>query len=185
MTAILEIFLISFSLAMDAVSVSIAGGMKSQAAKTIHALKVATFFGIFQAVMPIIGWLTGEVAKEFVGDINHWIAFILLGAIGIKMIYEALNSSGAEKRNIFDTKILLILSVATSIDALVVGITLNVLKTPFFISIATIGIVTFILSFLGFLFGKRLGIIFGKRVEILGGAVLILIGLKILIERLI
>jgi putative Mn2+ efflux pump MntP len=185
MTGILEVFFISLSLAMDAVSVSIAGGMKSQKAKIAHALKVAAFFGIFQAVMPVFGWLIGEVAKGFIGAVDHWIAFILLGMIGIKMIYEALNNSGEEKRNIYNTKILLILSVATSIDALIVGITLNVLKTPFLMSIATIGIVTFILSFLGFLFGKQLGTIFGKRVEILGGAVLILIGLKILIEHLI
>jgi putative Mn2+ efflux pump MntP len=185
MTAVLEIFFISLGLAMDAVSVSIAGGMKSQKAKIIHALKVAAFFGIFQAVMPVFGWLIGEATKGFISGIDHWVAFILLGIIGIKMIWEALNDSKMEKGNIFDTKTLLILSVATSIDALIVGITLNLLKTPFLISIAMIGTITFVLSFLGFLFGKQLGIFFGKKVGALGGIALILIGLKILIEHLI
>jgi len=183
MTADLQIFVISFSLAMDAFSVSIAGGMKSQTAKVIHAVKVAAFFGIFQAGMPIVGWLIGEVMKEFISAIDHWVAFILLGIIGIRMIREATNNTRI-KKNIFNTKILLLLSIATSIDALIVGITLNLLKTPFLISIGTIGMVTFILSFLGFLFGKQLGMLFGKKVGILGGVALILIGLKILIEHL-
>jgi manganese efflux pump family protein len=182
---IFQLLLVSFGLAMDAVSVSIAGGIRSQKSKIIHAFKIAAFFGIFQAVMPIFGWLIGEAAKGFIGSIDHWVAFILLGIIGIKMIREALSSVGTEKRNIFDTKVLLMLSIATSIDAFVVGITLNLLRTPFLVSIIMIGIVTFFLSFIGFLFGKQLGILFGKKVEIFGGVALILIGLKILIEHLI
>jgi manganese efflux pump family protein len=185
MNSILQITIISFSLAMDAFSVSISGGMRSQRAKVVHALKISTFFGSFQAVMPVLGWLIGEAAKGFIGSIDHWVAFILLGIIGIKMIHEALNNAGVEKRNIFDAKILLILSVATSIDALVVGITLNLLEVPFLVAIIAIGLVTFILSFFGFLFGKQLGILFGKKVEIFGGISLMLIGLKILIEHLI
>jgi manganese efflux pump family protein len=185
MTAILEIFFISLSLAMDAVSVSIVGGMKSQAGKVTHAFKIAAFFGIFQAVMPIFGWLIGEAAKGLISGIDHWVAFVLLGIIGVKMINEALNRDKKIKKDIFDTKTLLILAVATSIDALIVGITLNLLKTPFLISVITIGAITFILSFLGFLFGKQLGIFFGKKVGALGGIALILIGLKILIEHLV
>ncbi len=170
---------------MDSFSVSIAGGMKSQTAKVSHAVKVAAFFGIFQAFMPIIGWLIGEAMKGLVTAIDHWVAFILLGIIGIKMILEALNNNGEEKKEIHNTKTLLLLAIATSIDALIVGITLSLLKIPFLVSIFTIGIVTFILSFLGFLFGKQLGELFGKKVEIFGGVALILIGLKILIEHLI
>lgn len=184
MAITLQIFLISFSLAMDAFSVSIAGGMKSQTAKVAHALKIAAFFGIFQAVMPLIGWAIGEAMKGFITAIDHWVVFILLGIIGIKMIREALSNDKGEKKDILNTKTLLLLSIATSIDALIVGITLSLLKLPFFVSISTIGIVTFILSFLGFLFGKQIGAIFGKKVEILGGVALILIGLKILIEHL-
>lgn len=183
MTAILQIFLISFGLAMDAFSVSIAGGMKSQAARVAHAVKIASFFGIFQAAMPVIGWLIAEAVREFIVAIDHWVAFILLGILGIKMIREALSNTGVERGYIFDTKTLLLLSVVTSIDALIVGITLSLLNTPFLASIIIIGTVTFILSFLGFLFGRRLGMLFGKKVEILGGAVLIFIGLKMLIEH--
>jgi manganese efflux pump family protein len=183
MSSILQIFFIAFGLAMDAFSVSIAGGMKSQKGKIIHAVKVALFFGLFQAGMPVIGWLVGGVAREFISGIDHWIAFILLGIIGIKMILEAFGAVEEEK-NIYNTKTLLVLSVATSIDALIVGITLNLLEIPFLVSIILIGIVTFVLSFLGFLFGKQFGTVFGKRVGILGGAVLIIIGLKMLIEHL-
>lgn len=185
MAGVFQIFLISISLAMDSFSVSIAGGMRSQTAKIIHALKVAIFFGAFQALMPLIGWTIGEALKRFITSIDHWIAFILLGIIGAKMIYEALNSDEGEKKEIINTKILLMLSFATSIDALIVGITLNLLKTPFLLAIGAIGIVTFILSFFGFIFGKKIGKFFGKRVEALGGIFLIAIGLKILIEHLI
>ncbi len=185
MTAIFQILLIYISLAMDAFGVSVVGGIKSQTARVAHAIRVASFFGIFQAFMPIIGWLIGEAMKGFITTIDHWVAFVLLGIIGIKMIREALNNNGEEKKDILDTKTLLLLSVATSIDALIVGVTLSLLKLPFLVSISTIGIVTFILSFLGFLFGKQMGALFGKKVEILGGAALILVGLKILIEHLI
>lgn len=184
MTAAFQILLVSFSLALDAFSVSIAGGMKSKAVKVAAAAKVAAFFGIFQVVMPIFGWLIGETLKGFIASIDHWVAFILLGVIGIKMIREALSTDEEKKKNILDTKTLLLLSVATSIDALIVGITLNLLRIPFLFSIAAIGIVTFVLSFLGFLSGKYLGTMFGKKVEILGGVALIIIGSKILIEHL-
>jgi putative Mn2+ efflux pump MntP len=178
------IILISLGLALDSFSVSIAGGIKSQKARTTDAIKVSAFFGSFQALMPVIGWLIAEASKNFISAIDHWIAFILLVAIGIKMIVESFSSNNDNKKDLLETKTLLLLAIATSIDALVVGITLNLLKTPFLISISTIGLVTFALSFLGFLFGKRLGKLFGKRIEILGGLVLILIGIKILIEHL-
>lgn len=184
MASYLQIFLISLSLAADAFSVSIAGGIKSQKAKLVHAFKVAIFFGTFQAVMPFFGWLIGEAMRDFIKSFDHWIAFILLLIIGIKMMHEALSSKEGERKNIFQPKTLLLLSVATSIDALIVGFSLNLLTTPLFISAGIIGLVTFILSFLGFLFGKKLGVLFGKEVEVLGGIVLILIGLKIVIEHL-
>ncbi|MBI2597227.1 manganese efflux pump [Candidatus Daviesbacteria bacterium] len=184
MAGIFQILLISFSLAIDAFSVSIAGGIKSQTSKIAHALKIALFFGIFQLVMPLIGLLISEAMKHYITTIDHWIAFILLGIIGIKMIHEA-SKNNDEKKEILDIKTLFILSIATSIDALIVGITLNLFKIPFVISIGIIGVVTFILSFLGFLFGKQIRKLFGKRVEILGGVCLIIIGLKILIEHLI
>lgn len=185
MPPVIQIFIISFILALDAFSVSIAEGIKSQKAKAVHAVKISAFFGAFQAGMPVIGWFIGEALKGFIASVDHWIAFILLGVIGLKMIHEALNNTAEEKRGILNTKTLLLLSIATSIDALVIGITLSLLKIPFFVSITTIGVVTFILSFLGFIFGKQLGVMFGKKVEILGGVTLVLIALKILIEHLI
>lgn len=170
---------------MDAFSVSIAGGIKTSNGKVWDALKVAVFFGGFQALMPFFGWLLGEAGKGFITGIDHWIAFILLGLIGIKMIADALDKNSQKNNEILKIKSLLLLSVATSIDAFIIGITLSLLKTPFLISIISIGTITFVLSFLGFIFGRQLGKLFGRKVEIFGGVVLILIGLKILIEHLI
>lgn len=185
MASLIEILIISVSLALDAVSVSIAGGLKSQQSKTIHAIKVAAFFGVFQAVMPLIGWYIGEMAKNLIQAVDHWVAFGLLTAIGIKMIHESLhNEENAEKKDILNNKTLIILSIATSIDALIVGVTIGLLQIPLLVSVSTIGIVTFILCFLGFIFGKQIGTLFGKRIEILGGIALIGIGIKILLEHL-
>lgn len=170
---------------MDSFSVSIAGGMRSQTEKVAHAIKVATFFGGFQALMPFLGWLIGEALSGLITAFGPWIAFILLGIIGAKMIRETLSNNGIERKNILNTKTLLLLSVATSIDAFIVGITLSLLEIPFIVAVSIIGIVTFILSFLGFLFGKKLGKVFSKEVEVFGGVILIIIGLKILIEHLI
>lgn len=181
--AILQIFLIAVSLSLDAFGVSIAGGIKSKDAKIIHAIKIAAFFGIFQAVMPIIGWLIGGAMKGSIDPIDHWIAFGLLSGIGIKMIWET-SKEKTDHKNIIETKILILLAIATSIDAFVVGITLPLLQIPLLLSVSVIGFVTFIFSFFGFLFGKKLGVTLDKKVEIVAGFVLILIGLKILIEHL-
>lgn len=183
MAAVLQILFISFSLAMDAFGVSIAGGIKSKNPKIAHAVKVAAFFGLFQAAMPIIGWLIGQGAKDIITLAGHWIAFILLGFIGIKMIREASDANKVQG-HIHHTGTLLMLSVATSIDALIIGVTLSFIKIPFLISITVISIVTFILSFSGFLFGRQLGYFFGRKIEIFGGLALIVIGFKILIENL-
>lgn len=135
--------------------------------------------------MPVIGWLIGEAVKSFITGIDHWIAFGLLGIIGVKMIQESFSSDSGEGKSILQIKTLILLSIATSIDALVVGITLSLIKIPFILSISIIGLVTFIICFLGFLFGEKLGSRFGKRIEVLGGLVLIALGIKILIEHLV
>lgn len=185
MNTFFEIFLISISLALDSLAVSIAGGAQAQKSKIIHAVKVAAFFGVFQAAMPLLGWLIGEMLKDEIVAIDHWVAFVLLAGIGIKMIHESVTASpNDKKRNLLNTKTLIMLSIATSIDAFVVGITLGLLTIPLLLSISIIGIVTFILCFFGFLFGNRLGKLFGKRIEILGGLVLIAIGIKILLSHL-
>ncbi len=183
MTTFFPIILIAISLALDSLAVSIAGGAQAQKSKLLHAIKVAAFFGIFQAGMPLLGWLIGETIKDAIAQIDNWIAFFLLSGIGIKMIYESLTqNSDEEKKDILNNKTLILLSIATSIDALVVGITLGLLKIPLLLSISIIGIITFILCFFGFLFGNKLGSIFGKRIEIIGGLVLIAIGIKILLS---
>lgn len=177
--------LIAVSLALDAFSVSIAGGMKVRGAKHLHALRVAAFFGFFQAAMPVFGFVLGEAMKSFITGVDHWIAFGLLGIIGINMIREALSDEKEERKNLLDINTLIFLAIATSIDALVVGITLSLVKIPFLLSITIIGFVTFIMSFAGFLFGEKLGARFGRRIEVLGGLVLITIGIKILIDHLV
>lgn len=180
----LQIFLIAFSLALDAVGVSIVGGMKCKGLKVIHAIKVAASFGLFQAVMPLFGWFLGEAMKGVMVSAGYWVAFILLVVIGAKMLWEALNENKNHKE-IVNIKVLILLSIATSIDALIIGVTLPLLGVPLFVSVSLIGLVTFVLSFLGFMFGKQLSMLFGKKVEILGGLALIAIGFKILLEHLV
>lgn len=184
MASFVEIFIISVSLAMDALSVSIAGGISAKRSKTIDAFKVALFFGGFQALMPVIGWLVGTVLQSYVSAYGHWIAFFLLGGIGVNMIRISFQKREEEKKNIVKTNTLMLLAIATSIDALIVGITLHVLAVPFIIAILIIGTITFILCFFGYLFGNILGKFFGKRFEIIGGIALIGIGLKIVLEHI-
>lgn len=178
----LETFFVAVSLAMDSFSVSVATGMRLHKPNYKQAAKVAFFFGFFQAFMPLLGWTVGELLQGFLASYDHWIAFVLLSAIGFKMIKESRGADIVEGA-ILKNKRLVILSLATSIDALIVGITLNLLKTPPLVSIAAIGLITFALCFAGYIFGGKIGKVFGKRIEILGGVALILIGLKILLEH--
>ena len=181
----IAVIFIAFGLAMDALAVSISKGMTIRRQRVKEALKVALFFGAFQAFMPWMGWLGGSTLREYISDIDHWVAFGLLSSIGGKMIYESfrMKTEGGETKvlNLFD---LLILSVATSIDALAVGVSFAFLKISIVTPIIVIGAVTFSLSFLGVLAGNKLGRLFGKKVEIAGGLILIGIGVKILLEDL-
>lgn len=175
----------AFGLAMDAFAVSIASGITIKHLRINNALKIALFFGSFQAAMPLIGWLVGLSLRNFISGVDHWIAFGLLSLIGCKMIYEAIKMESVEREidplNIY---VLLILSVATSIDALVVGLSFAFLNIFIVTPLIVIGIITFLLSFLGTFIGNRLGYIVEKKIEIAGGLVLIGIGTKILIEHL-
>ena len=182
---IFTIFFIAVGLAMDAFAVSIASGLTMEKLKIRYALKIALFFGVFQAVMPIIGFTAGLSIREFMTSFDHWIAFGLLTFIGSKMIYESVFMDGNDKKmDPNNIGMLLILSVATSIDALAVGISLSLLKVNIFMPAFIIGVVTFILSYLGVFIGRRVGHLFEKRIEVIGGLVLIGIGTKILIEHL-
>ncbi len=178
--------LIAFILALGFFFVSIAGGLISEGFHIKDALKVAFSFGFFQAVMPIIGWTAGMSVIGFIANLDHWVAFALLLIIGCRMIHESVCKRPDERRiNLFNPYLLLVLSVATSIDALAAGLSLSLLKIQIFTPAAVTGFVTFLLSLLGLLVGRRSRNILLGKVKIIGGLILICLGIKILIEHLV
>lgn len=177
---------LAVGLSMDALAVSISAGITLKEIKWTQALKIGLFFGVFQAIMPLIGWLAGTGFRSLIRNIDHWIAFGLLSAIGGKMIIESFKKDcNAPKTNPLNNYVLLGLAVATSIDALAAGVSFGLLKLNILTVITIIGSITFALSTLGARTGKHLGCHFGERVELLGGIVLIGIGVKILIQHLV
>ena len=180
------IILLSVSLAMDAFAVSISAGISMQKTAWKEAVRIAFAFGIFQALMPAIGFYGASSFYSYICTVDHWIAFFLLAFIGGKMIYEAIKKG--EKCDVFPERIsnwqLLLLAIATSIDALAAGVSLSMLCSAIIIPVLMIGSITFIFSFCGVTFGTKLGCKFGTRMEIIGGMVLILIGLKVLLGDL-
>lgn len=171
---------------MDAFAVSITSGITIKRLKINNALKIALFFGLFQAIMPLVGWLAGLSLRGFIAEIDHWIAFGLLSFIGCKMIYESITVQSSEKQiNPLNIYVLLMLSVATSIDALAVGVSFAFLKISIVTPVMVIGTITFVLSFFGVFVGNRIGHFFENKIEIAGGLILIGIGVKILLEHLI
>jgi putative Mn2+ efflux pump MntP len=180
---LVTILLIAIGLAMDAFAVSIAKGITIRNDRWKYALLLAAFFGGFQALMPTIGWLAGLGFKDAIMGIDHWIAFGLLSFIGAKMIYES-RKDDEDRSDKLTLLSVLTLAVATSIDALMVGLSFAFLETSILVPVLVIGAVTFALSFMGCMFGCKLGTMFGRRVEVVGGIVLILIGLRILVEHL-
>jgi len=169
---------------MDAFVVSIVSGSAYRQLHVKHALRMALFFGAFQAFMPLIGSLAGMTLKEHIVHWDHWIAFGLLAAVGGKMIYESFKiRPDGENRDPSNLLVLLVLSVATSIDALAVGITLSLIASSIITAVIIIGLITFALSYLGVYVGKRFGHFFESKIEALGGLILIGIGVKILIEH--
>ena len=169
---------------MDSFSVAIANGLATKTFKTAKALKIASFFGFFQAIMPIIGWYAGVHILDLISSFDHWVAFFLLTFIGSKMIYESTRNESEKLVNSLSIKILLILSVATSIDALAVGLSISVLNVSIMNLVIVTGVVTFLLSFFGVYIGGKFGCILKNRVEALGGIILLVIGLRILLEHL-
>ena len=181
---IFSIILTGFALSMDAFAVSVTKGITLKKVNSSIAIKIAFFFGLFQGIMPLIGWLFGKNFEIYIRSIDHWIAVILLSYLGIKMILDAINEDKCETNNTYLTnKELIILSIATSIDALAVGVTfafLNINIVPICISIAAI---TFIVCFLGVMIGKKIGCVLKDYAQIVGGIILVLIGLNILNEH--
>lgn len=184
---------IAVGLSMDAFAVSITNGAVTRRVTPRFALKIAFFFGLFQSVMPTAGWLIGKAGENIINAVDHWIALILLGYLGINMIWESRKKkkegTGCSRQDDISLKTLLTLAVATSIDALATGVLLPSAvgaSTAFLmmISVLLIGLITFVISFAGVYIGKKFGTVCAGRAEILGGLVLIAIGLKIFIEHM-
>ncbi len=182
---LLSLFLIAIGLSMDAFAVALCKGLSMHKLNFKQAAVIAAFFGIFQGGMPLIGWFLGSQFSEYITSFDHWIVFLLLVVIGGKMMKEAFDHDD-QKTCIYrlDFKELFMLSVATSIDALAVGISFAFLEVKILPSVCLIAAVTFTLSFLGVAIGHRFGLRFKKRAELAGGVILILIGVKILLEHL-
>ena len=183
----MELVLIAIGLSMDAFAVSLCKGLCMKKLNVKQGCVIALFFGGFQFGMPLIGWLLGKQFEKYITPVDHWIAFALLVYIGGKMIWEAVSDREVDACPV-DSRLnyreLLVMAVATSIDALAVGITFAFLQTPILPAVTEIGVITFILSLLGVLIGHRFGTRFKTKAEIGGGVVLILIGVKILLEHL-
>ena len=182
--SLITILFIAVGLAMDAFAVSVASGVTIQRLRIRHALRIALFFGAFQAFMPVVGWLAGLGVREFIASVDHWVAFGLLSFIGAKMIYESRRFGPTEKEtDPLNVYVLLVLSIATSIDALAVGLTLSFIASAIIVPVIIIGIVTFVLSFLGVYIGDHFGHFFERKIEVAGGIILISIGVNILIQH--
>lgn len=177
----LELILTAAALAADAFAVSVCKGLKMRKLNYMHALVIALFFGVFQGVMPVIGWLLGSGFKSVIDSFDHWIAFALLAFIGIKTIRESFKNDGDNVSFALDLKELFVLAVATSIDALAVGISLAFLDADIIFSALVIAGITFIICFAGVWIGNRFGAKYKSKAELAGGIVLLLIGIKILL----
>ncbi|MFQ3546713.1 MAG: manganese efflux pump MntP family protein [Termitinemataceae bacterium] len=192
----LQTLLIALGLSMDAFAVSVSSALCASPLESRYILRGSLAFGIFQCIMPIIGWFLGTYTRSYIQMFDHWVAFGLLAFIGLKMIHEALvpeptaceddePSQSLKKTDIRNSYTLLTLAVATSIDALAVGFSYSILGKAIWAPSVVIGTITFCISLLGFEFGKRIGFLLEKRAELLGGLVLVGIGIKILAEHLI
>ena len=199
---VIELLLIGVGLSMDAFAVAVCKGLGMRSINYRHALTIALFFGVFQALMPLVGWALGSQFASLVTPVDHWIAFGLLALIGGKMLWDALHEGDAEgtgpssegtSRGLqtdrsqgerLDLRELTMLAVATSIDALAVGISFAFLDIDIWVAISLIGVTTFALSFAGVAIGNRFGARYEKGAAMVGGTVLICIGLKILVEHL-
>lgn len=187
-----ELFLIGVGLSMDACAVAICKGLAMKRVNYRHALVIALFFGGFQALMPLVGWALGTQFQQYITPVDHWIAFVLLAFIGGKMLWEAFHDDesegsgddAAEPAGRLDLRELVLMAIATSIDALAVGITFAFLQVDIVPAVALIGATTFALSLAGVVVGNQFGSRFEKPATVVGGVVLILIGVKILLEHL-
>jgi putative Mn2+ efflux pump MntP len=180
-----EVLLIAVGLSMDAMAVSLCAGAGGYTATHRPALRISLSFGVFQAAMPVLGWVAGRAISSWVAGVDHWLAFGMLAFVAFRMVRSGLRPDGMDPAcDPTRGSELIVLSIATSIDALAVGFSIALLSVPILLPALLIGVVTFLLSFLAAHMGRRLNLRFGKRMEIVGGLVLGLIGLRILLAHL-
>lgn len=180
----LTLFLIAVGLSMDAFAVSVCKGLATPEYRFKYSLICGAWFGGFQGLMPAIGYFLGVNFKDYITAFDHWIAFVLLGFIGFNMVKEALSKDEEEADPSFDVKTMLLLAVATSIDALAVGVTFAFLSVNIVWAVVFIGICTFIISGIGVKVGAVFGTKYKSKAELAGGIILIVLGIKILVEHL-
>ena len=181
----LELFLIAVGLSMDAFAVAICKWLSVRKLKFSHMLITGAYFGVFQAVMPLIGYYLGQTFESYITSFDHWMAFVLLSLIGANMIRESFSKEEEEQNASFSFKTMLPLAVATSIDALAVGVTFGLMQgVNIFSAVGLIGVTTFVFSFVGVKIGNVFGSKYKSKAELAGGIILILMGIKILLEHL-
>lgn len=182
---ILELFILAVGLSMDAFAVAVCKGLAMEKVRLPQCAVVGLWFGGFQALMPFVGYLLGRNFEKYITSYDHWIAFILLGIIGANMIREAFSKDGEEEKSAsLSVKAMLPMAIATSIDALAVGVTFAFLQVSIAPAVSFIGAVTFLLSFLGVKAGSIFGAKYKSKAELAGGIILVLLGVKILLEHL-
>lgn len=182
---LLTIFLIAIGLSFDTFAVSVSSGLILKDIDFFKATRIAIVLALFQAIMPLIGWIAGSEIKNYAERYDHWIAFVILSLLGAKMIFDSFKTDPENRTlNPLELKVRIGMAIATSIDALVVGFSFGLLEFRIWVSIGIIGGVTYIVAMLGMLFGKNIGARMGRRMEILGGLMLMLIGLKILLGHI-
>ena len=181
-----SILVIAIGLSADCFAVALSGSIAKRTFSFLQVFRVALSFGVFQAFMPVLGWLAGRTIIQFISAYDHWLAFLLLLLVGSRMVWESFHDKDSSRANTDITKGLLLftLSVATSLDSLAVGLSFAFLKVNIALASATIGIVAFMVTIVGFLLGNKVGALIGKRAEMIGGAILIVIGLRILLEHI-
>jgi len=180
---IITLFILAIGLSFDTFAVSISSGIARKHIVFKEAFIIASVFGFFQASMPVLGWLGGVSIKTYIESFDHWIAFGLLGIIGVKMIIESFKNEEEKQFNPLNPKVMITMAIATSIDALAVGVSLAIVEVNMLFAFLIIGFVTFLVAMLGMLFGKKIGGKLGRRMEILGGVILIAIGIRIIAEH--